>query len=59
MRAAVPGVQGMPAPTALTRAMAAPSSKRALGHWRSSGASARSARCRSSRLSTKLMSRLR
>ena len=29
MRAAVPAVQGMPAPTALTRAMAGPSSKRA------------------------------
>ena len=32
MRAAVPAVQGMPAPTALTRAMADPSSKLAPGH---------------------------
>ena len=38
-RAAVPAVQGMPAPTALTRAMAIPSSKLAPGHWFRSGCS--------------------
>ena len=40
MRAAVPAVAGMPAPTALTRAIAGPSSSWAPGHCASSGARA-------------------
>ena len=58
MRAAVPAVQAMPAPTALTMAMAGPSSKLAPGHWRSTGCSACSAAVRSSRRRVKVMSRL-
>ena len=59
IRAAVPARQAMPAPTALTRAMAGPSSRRAPGHWRNTGARACSASGRSSRLRVKLMSRQR
>jgi|LauGreDrversion4_2_1035121.scaffolds.fasta_scaffold99429_4 hypothetical protein len=37
IRAVVPGVQGMQAPTALVRAIARSSSKWGPGHWRGSG----------------------
>ena len=57
--AAVPGVQGIPAPTALMRAMAGPSSKWVPGHCFSSGVRACWALGRSPLRRVKLMSRLR